>query len=52
MGLRKFDLKSEIKWPNDIYIEGKKIAGVLIENQIKNYHLFVLLGRKDEKTSI
>lgn len=33
--LKKFDLKSEIKWPNDIYIEGKKIAGVLIENQIK-----------------
>ena len=33
--LKQFDLKSEIKWPNDIYVEGKKIAGVLIENQLK-----------------
>ena len=24
----------QIKWPNDIYFENKKIAGVLIENQI------------------
>lgn len=24
----------KIKWPNDIYFEGQKIAGVLIENQI------------------
>ena len=24
-----------IKWPNDIYMEGKKIAGILIENQWK-----------------
>ncbi len=24
-----------IKWPNDIYVEGKKIAGILIENQWK-----------------
>ena len=35
------DLK--IKWPNDIYVNGKKIAGVLIENQI---------GQTQIKTSI
>lgn len=33
--LKQFDLKSEIKWPNDIYVKGKKIAGVLIENQLQ-----------------
>jgi len=24
-----------IKWPNDIYVDGKKIAGILIENTLK-----------------
>jgi len=33
--LKRFKIKSEIKWPNDIYVGGEKIAGVLIENQIK-----------------
>ena len=33
--LRNFEMTAEIKWPNDIYVNGKKIAGVLIENQIR-----------------
>ena len=32
--LKKFGIVAEIKWPNDIYCRGKKIAGVLIENQL------------------
>lgn len=28
-----------IKWPNDIYIGNKKVAGILIENAIKGAHL-------------
>ena len=31
--------KVEIKWPNDIYVEGKKIAGILIENTLKGDHI-------------
>ena len=27
--------KVEIKWPNDIVVEGKKIAGILIENKLQ-----------------
>jgi BirA family biotin operon repressor/biotin-[acetyl-CoA-carboxylase] ligase len=27
----------EIKWPNDVYVQGKKIAGVLIETQTVKY---------------
>lgn len=27
-------LASQIKWPNDIYVNNKKICGILIENQI------------------
>lgn len=31
----KTDKKVQVKWPNDIYVDDKKIAGVLIENSIK-----------------
>ena len=30
--LSKYGIKAEIKWPNDIYVNDKKIAGILIEN--------------------
>ncbi len=29
----------KIKWPNDIYVEDRKIAGILIQNAITNNHL-------------
>lgn len=29
---KKYEVK--IKWPNDIYVDGKKIAGILIENTL------------------
>jgi BirA family biotin operon repressor/biotin-[acetyl-CoA-carboxylase] ligase len=29
----------KIKWPNDIYIDDKKCAGILIENVLKSNHL-------------
>jgi BirA family transcriptional regulator, biotin operon repressor / biotin---[acetyl-CoA-carboxylase] ligase len=30
-----FPGRTKIKWPNDIYVDGKKIAGLLIENSIQ-----------------
>ncbi|MDP4934375.1 MAG: biotin--[acetyl-CoA-carboxylase] ligase, partial [Salibacteraceae bacterium] len=33
--LQNYGLIAQIKWPNDILVKGKKIAGILIENQIK-----------------
>jgi len=32
--LDKFGIPALIKWPNDIYVDDKKIAGILIENSI------------------
>lgn len=31
--------KLNIKWPNDIYINDKKVAGILIQNQIKGKYI-------------
>lgn len=33
--LNKIGVEASIKWPNDIYVEDKKISGVLIENILK-----------------
>ncbi len=32
--LKDVDIDAKIKWPNDIYVGDKKIAGILIENSI------------------
>lgn len=32
--LRRFGLKPTIKWPNDVFVNGKKICGILIENTL------------------
>jgi len=49
--LESFNFKQvQIKWPNDVYVRGKKIAGILIETQpLKNtakgeYHVAVVIG--------
>jgi len=32
--LEKYNVSCSVKWPNDIYISGRKVAGILIENNI------------------
>jgi BirA family transcriptional regulator, biotin operon repressor / biotin---[acetyl-CoA-carboxylase] ligase len=32
--LKKIGISAQIKWPNDIWVNGRKISGVLIENTI------------------
>lgn len=32
--LKKYSIDTRIKWPNDIYVNDQKIAGILIENSI------------------
>ena len=33
--LKQFGIECQIKWPNDILVDKKKIAGILIENKIQ-----------------
>ena len=30
---KKYQLPAKIKWPNDVLVDGKKLSGVLVENQ-------------------
>jgi len=40
-----FNLKAEIKWPNDVLVEGKKVCGVLTETSTEGNNLnFAVLG--------
>lgn len=36
--LKDLGFNSEIKWPNDIYINDRKVAGVLVENIIDSFN--------------
>jgi BirA family biotin operon repressor/biotin-[acetyl-CoA-carboxylase] ligase len=37
-------LETQIKWPNDVLIGGKKVGGILIENEVKGGDAFSVLG--------
>ncbi|HET7712881.1 MAG TPA: biotin--[acetyl-CoA-carboxylase] ligase [Thermoanaerobaculia bacterium] len=39
-----FGVDARIKWPNDILVGGKKIAGILIEARIQESRAFLLIG--------
>lgn len=34
-GLERLGISAQVKWPNDIYVQGRKLAGMLIENQVQ-----------------
>lgn len=42
--LKKYDLNTKIKWPNDIYYNGEKICGILVENVLRNNKNNVIIG--------
>lgn len=34
----------QIKWPNDIYYQGKKMGGILIESRLDGNHAYLVIG--------
>lgn len=39
-----FRIDARIKWPNDIFVDGKKIAGILIEARVQDDRVFLIVG--------
>jgi BirA family biotin operon repressor/biotin-[acetyl-CoA-carboxylase] ligase len=39
-----FGIDARIKWPNDVLVQGKKIAGILIEARIQEDRAFLIIG--------
>lgn len=37
--LRRFGVAAQIKWPNDLFVDGQKIGGILIEQHLKGQHI-------------
>lgn len=38
-GLEEFGIKPTLKWPNDVYYEGKKLGGILCESHVRKGRL-------------
>lgn len=39
-----FSIDARIKWPNDILVKGRKIAGILIEARVQDDRAYLLIG--------
>jgi len=42
--LMKMGVKAGIKWPNDVLVDDKKLAGILVETRIKSSQVAVVVG--------
>jgi BirA family biotin operon repressor/biotin-[acetyl-CoA-carboxylase] ligase len=41
---RETHLHAELKWPNDVLVEGAKVAGVLLERRVENQTAAMVIG--------
>ena len=39
-----FAIDARIKWPNDVLVNGRKIAGILIEARVQDERVYLLIG--------
>lgn len=42
--LEEKGVKVELKWPNDILVDGRKLAGILIESKLRSGKIFLAIG--------
>lgn len=52
--LKQYGINAQLKWPNDVLVRGKKIAGVLLESRIgvkKNLNVVIGIGLNIEMNS-
>ena len=39
-----YKIRAKVKWPNDLYLKGKKFGGILIETKVVNNKLALVIG--------
>lgn len=39
-----FGIDAKVKWPNDVLVDGRKIAGILIEARVQDERAYMLIG--------
>jgi BirA family biotin operon repressor/biotin-[acetyl-CoA-carboxylase] ligase len=39
-----YSIDAKIKWPNDVLVNGRKIAGILIEARVQDERVFLIIG--------
>ena len=42
--LKNYSVRNQIKWPNDIYANGEKVCGILVENLLRNQINHCVIG--------
>lgn len=42
--LKDYKIRNQIKWPNDIYVAEKKVAGILVENLVRQQQNHCVIG--------
>jgi BirA family biotin operon repressor/biotin-[acetyl-CoA-carboxylase] ligase len=42
--LKNYAIQNAIKWPNDIYVNQNKVAGILVENLVRNQQFHTIIG--------
>lgn len=42
--LASLGVEAKLKWPNDLWVNGRKLAGILVETVVKKEHLYITIG--------